>query len=433
MTCMHTHTTIPALAARPTGLRLAYCVRAIFPQHGYGGLERAGTDLMRHLLLAGADVALFTRPFPGAGPIAPPEGATGRLTVHTVRYDRLPLPMRPNSIPARLTNYPAFVEDMGRRVERFALRGFVQGVYAQGLCAWGVRRAAGWGVPTVANPQGLEEFKVRDPLKRLAYAPFRAWVRAGCRAAHRVIATDHAMRDEVTRLLGLDPRRVVVIPNGVDVQAARSLVSPQVRERLAERWPALASPRIALRGISVGRMEANKGFDRLLRALARALPGDGWVWFMVGEGTARPALEALASTLGLSEQVVFTGQVSDAELHNLYEACDLFAHPSLYEGSSLVTLEAMVHRLPVVATHVGGIPDKVIEGETGFLVPPGDEAGLAGRLAWMARHPQERARMGEAGARLAVERFGWDKIAAQTMRLFEQLLDERTACRPMGA
>ncbi len=51
----------------------------------------------------------------------------------------------------------------------------------------------------------------------------------------------------------------------------------------------------------------------------------------------------------------------------------------------------------------------------------------------MARHPQERARMGEAGARLAVERFGWDKIAAQTMRLFEQLLDERTACRPMGA
>jgi glycosyltransferase involved in cell wall biosynthesis len=418
---------------RLTALKLAYCVRAIFPQHGYGGLERAGTDLMRHLLLAGADVALFTRPFPGAGPIAPPEGAPGRLTVHTVRYERMPvpLPMRPNSISARLTNYPAFVEDMGRRVERFALKGYVQAVYAHGLCAWGVRRAAQWGVPTVANPHGLEEFKVRDPLKWLAYAPFRAWVRAGCRAAHRVVATDHAMRSEVTRLLRLDPDKVVVIPNGVDVQAARSLVSPKVRERLAERWPALASPHLALKGISVGRMEANKGFDRLLRALARALPGDDWVWFMVGEGTARPALEALASTLGLSEQVVFTGQVTDAELHNLYEVCELFALPSLYEGSSLVTLEAMAHGLPVVATRVGGIPDKVIEGETGFLVPPGDEAGLADRLAWMAHHPQERARMGEAGARLAAQRFDWHRIALQTVELFERLLDEALACRTM--
>ena len=83
--------------------------------------------------------------------------------MRTARYGRLPLP--PNGIPARLTNYRAFAEDVGRKVRLAALRGGIQGIYAHGLCAWGVRDAAEWGVPMIANPHGMEEFKVRDPLK----------------------------------------------------------------------------------------------------------------------------------------------------------------------------------------------------------------------------------------------------------------------------
>src|SRR5204862_81279 len=145
------------------------------------------------------------RPLPTGQPFPAEADWLASLTVHTARYGRLPL--RPNGIPARLTNYRTFVDEMGRRVEGMSRKGYLQGVYAQGLCAWGVRRAGEWGVPIIANPQGMEDFKVRDPLKRLAYAPFRAWVRAGCRAADRVIATDHATRDEVRTLLGVDPDR----------------------------------------------------------------------------------------------------------------------------------------------------------------------------------------------------------------------------------
>lgn len=410
-------------------LKLAFCVRAIFPQHGFGGLERAATAQVRHLLARGVDVALFTQPLPAGQPFLVPHDLTSHLTVRTVKYDRFPL--RANGIPARLTNYHAFVGAMGERVERVARRGKVDGIYAHGLCAWGVRHASQWGVPMVANPHGLEEFKVRDPLKRIAYAPFRAWVREGCRAADRVIATDHAMRDEVATLLGVEPEKIVVIPNGVDISQIAGLVNDAARLRLAERWPRLVVQPGALHGISVGRLEENKGFEVLLRALApvRGELGAGWMWAIVGEGTLRGHLEAVARELGLGEHVFFMGALDDPDLHTLYSMSNLFAHPALYEGSSLVTLEAMAHALPVVASAVGGIPDKVIEGETGFLVPPGEPAVLGAKIAWLSDRPDTRREMGERGAKLAAERFSMESVAAALERLFMQLIVEKSACR----
>lgn len=410
-------------------MRVANCVRAIFPQHGYGGLERAATALTRNLLLRGVDVDLFTRALPPGKPLRVPPGAKGRVAVHPVRYGRLPLP--PNGIPARLTNYRAFVEEMGRRVGAMSRGGALSAVYAHGLCAWGVRRVGQWGVPLVANPHGLEEFKVRDPLKRLAYAPFRAWVRSGCRAADAVIATDRSMRLELVTLLGLRKERVVVVPNGVDLDEVRSHFDVEVRSELARRWPHLASGDDTLKGISVGRLEQNKGFEHLVRALAEARPqlGERWGWVLVGEGSLKPHLAGLVRELGLSDHLFLAGGLSDPELHNLYAMSDLFAHPSLYEGSSLVTLEAMAHGLPVIASAVGGIPDKVVEGETGFLVSPGDTSQLVARIAELATRPGERRAMGERGAARVEAEFSWQSIAAQTELLLRRLIDVRQACR----
>lgn len=408
---------------------IAFCVRALFPQHGFGGLERAASGQVRHLLARGVDIALFTQPLPVGQPFVTPSGSLGRLTVRTTRYTRLPL--RANGIPARLTNYRAFVGVMGERVERVARSGKVSAIYAHGLCAWGVRRAAEWGIPLVANPHGLEEFKVRDPLKRLAYAPLRSWIREGCRAADRVIATDHAMRDEVSSLLGIPPEKVAVVPNGVDISLVAELVDTDVRRTLSERWPRIAAYPDALHGISVGRLEQNKGFAVLVKALAdrQAELGDGWTWVLVGEGTLRDQLQGLTRELGLGDHVIFAGALDDAELHTLYTMSNLFAHPSLYEGSSLVTLEAMAHRLPVVASAVGGIPDKIVEGESGFLVPPGEEATLGSKIACLANRPDVRSRMGQRGASLAAERFSMESVAAQLEELFLQLIDEKSPCR----
>jgi glycosyltransferase involved in cell wall biosynthesis len=279
----------------------------------------------------------------------------------------------------------------------------------------------------------MEEFKVSDPLKRIAYAPFRAWMRAAARQADRVIATDEAMRQEVSHFLGVEAGKVAVIPNGVDVEHARSMVVEQERSRLAARWPALATD-VKLKGLSVGRLEENKGFEYLLRALSRLQASrDSWNWVIVGEGSLRSHLEQVAAGQGLADNVVFAGALTDTELHTLYDMSDLFAHPTLYEGSSLVTLEAMAHGLPVVASAVGGIPDKVTEGVTGFLVGPGDVEGLAGRVGWMLEHPVERQEMGTQGARVAETRFDWESIADSTEELFSQLAAEKAACRAAEA
>ena len=198
---------------------------------------------------------------------------------------------------------------------------------------------------------------------------------------------------------------------------------------LRARFPVLNADHEFTLGISVGRLEANKGFDHLIHALAglhaKRVP---WRWLFVGEGSLKEGLVALTVELGIADHVLFTGSLSDTELHSLYAMCDLFAHPTLYEGSSLVTLEAMAHGLAVVASAVGGIPDKVQDGETGWLVPPADEAPLTDRLQWLLQHPQERAKMGQRGMLFAETDFSWQKVATQTKDLFIQLVQEKAAC-----
>ncbi len=413
----------PALIAHRS-LLIAHLVRAVFPQHGYGGMERSATALTRQLLRNGLDVTLFTRPWPpGTDPPVGERGG-GHLRVVPIPYSALPL--RANSIAARLTNYPLFVERMGRATTRLVAAGGATVVHAHGLCAWGVRSAGrrrgpeGRVVPLIMNPHGLEDFKVRDPLKRLAYAPFRAMYRAGAQAADRVIATDWGARDEVCRLLGVLPDRVVVLPNALDLDEVLGPVSMERQAALRARW-GLAPDGVI--GLSVGRLEANKGFSHLLRALA-ALPADipAWRWLIVGTGQDRAALERLAGELGLAERVIFTGAVGDVDLQNLYALATLFVHPSLYEGSSLVTLEALAHARPVVASAVGYIPDKVRPGETGLLVPPGAAPALATAIAWCLTHPAEAAALGQAGAALVHRAYTWPAVARRTIALYQEVI-----------
>jgi glycosyltransferase involved in cell wall biosynthesis len=117
--------------------------------------------------------------------------------------------------------------------------------------------------------------------------------------------------------------------------------------------------------------------------------------------------------------------VNEGLLHALYERADVFVHAPRFEGSSLVTLEAMCHALPVVATRAGGIPDKVADGETGRLVPPDDPGALAKALLPLAAQAPLRAEMGGRGRRRALERFSWGALAARTVEVYERLLAER--------
>ncbi len=405
-------------------MRVAMLARAVFPLHGYGGVERHVYHLTTHLARLGVEVELWVQE-----PVGEEEAPLGPgIRLRARRYDRTSPLLRPNGVVGRQINYPLYSRDIGREAAGEVRAGRVEIVHAQGLAAWGYGRlrradpALRAAAPLIMNPHGMEEFKTPSWLKRLAYAPFRAMYAQGARCADRVIATDACTRGEVPRYLGVDPGRVVVLPSAVAVEECLAPVDGAVQVALCRRLALQDSPLVLL---SVGRLERNKGYHLLAEALAglrERLPR-GWCWVLVGEGKERRALEAQVQRLGIAAQTRFAGRLEDAALHNLYEAADLLIHPTLYEGSSLVVLEGMVHRRPVLATRAGGIPDKVYDGRNGRLVPPGDvaalQAGLLDLLEWRPEWPA----MGEEGLRIVRERFDWPVVARATLAVYQEMLE----------
>jgi glycosyltransferase involved in cell wall biosynthesis len=145
---------------------------------------------------------------------------------------------------------------------------------------------------------------------------------------------------------------------------------------------------------------------------------------VAGDGPFRRALESRIAERGLRERTILTGRLDDAGLHAWYEAATIFVHPTQYEGSSIVTLEAMSHRRPVVATTAGGLPDKVREGVTGWLVPPGDAAALARALRAAIGAGAALPVMGVAGRALVEAEFSWDRSADRVLAVFEEVMTQ---------
>jgi glycosyltransferase involved in cell wall biosynthesis len=181
--------------------------------------------------------------------------------------------------------------------------------------------------------------------------------------------------------------------------------------------------------LSVGRLEENKGFHVLAAALGAlrdhvpAIAGGRWRWVLIGDGPYRGRLTRAIAEAGLTDRTLLAGRLDDATLHAWYEAATLFVHPTLYEGSSLVTLEAMAHRRAVVATHAGGLPDKVRAGRNGWLVPTDDASALAGAISGALGPGVDLRALGRHGREIVERDFSWDAASAATIALYHALLD----------
>ena len=402
-------------------MRVALLSRSAHPLHPPGGLERAVYDLARHLQAAGVETVLVTRPavcegeFPGK--------------VVSVPYRSLPgLPH--GRVLDRTLFYAGFARRAGRVAAALVREGRADLVHAQGLTALGYAeervKDAALRAPLVMNPQGMEEHKALG-LKAVALKRLRGLSQEAARLSDRVIATDEATRGEVRVLLGVPESRIVVLPNGLDLPAVRAATPGDPRPVVQDALPALGESELLF--LCVGRLEGYKGVLDTLAALrllheAQALP-PSWALVIVGDGPLAAEVDAAARPM--QPHVHRTARVSDSLLHALYECADVFVHATRYEGSSLVTLEAMAHARAVVATRAGGIPDKVVPGSTGWLVDPGDVPALAQALAESAQDKGRRARYGKAGLALLGERFLWPVIARRTIALYEELLRERAA------
>ncbi|HEX4960864.1 MAG TPA: glycosyltransferase family 4 protein [Thermoanaerobaculia bacterium] len=210
-------------------------------------------------------------------------------------------------------------------------------------------------------------------------------------AADRVLAPSAATAAEIRRDYRVDA--VGVIPNvtgGLPVAPV-----PASMETGEERYL-----------LFVGRLRIRKGVEVLLEALRDLRTGNPRaVLRIAGDGEHRKRLEKRAAALGLREAVVFLGTCDAGRVRQLLAGAAALVVPSIYEGMPLVVLEAMEAGVPVVASAVSGIPEVVVDGETGWLVPPEDPPALSRALEEALARPGEARRRGEAGRRRVDERF----------------------------
>lgn len=404
-------------------MHVAIISRAVFPWHGYGGLERHVEAQARHLGDAGHRVTLFTQP-PHRIRNGAPEGWLA------VPYRVIPWPRRSGFVILdRLTNYRIWSRRVAARIHRCLREESIDIVHAHGAAGVGYARSRRAGDPAlVLHPHGMEEFKASG-WKRAAYAPQRKAVRASAAAAAAVIIPDRAMSEDVVRFLHVSESQARVLPNAIDLPERDALAEDEPRwQRLCSRLRLDSGSRYLL---AVGRLEANKGREVLLRAMASLSsrpdkPLSGWTLLLVGSGSQSDRLKAQCSSLDLDASVRFADELDDSDLAACYRRASWFVHPTLYEGSSLVTLEAMAHELPVIASAVGGIPDKV-DGN-GWLVPPGDVESLAARLAEAFRLEESIRRQWGGVSRARVEEsFGWSARTKRLVELYAEVSGQRSA------
>ncbi|WP_018086546.1 glycosyltransferase family 4 protein [Desulfurispora thermophila] len=237
-------------------------------------------------------------------------------------------------------------------------------------------------------------------------------VLAAC--SQQVIAVSENLRRELIEREKLPPHKVVCIHNGIE---PGRFLEDQRRPDMKQDW-GLSGASVVLG--TVARLAPQKGLSTLLKAFALLygqMAGENDLRLvLVGDGPLMSELRALAGELGIGERVIFTGMRRD--IPQLMHCFDIFVLPSLTEGLPLTVLEAMAAGLVVVASRVGGIPEAVWDGQTGFLVPPGDEAALAEKLRYLVQQPELRCRMGEAGRMRVLEEFTAQSMVQKTEQLY---------------
>lgn len=198
--------------------------------------------------------------------------------------------------------------------------------------------------------------------------------------------------------------RVKVIHNGVDTDH----FTPQVRNPPFRANYSRPGETIV---VSVGRLVGWKG----LRVVLEALAGVPFLrYIVVGSGPEEAALKAFALRLGVSDRVEFAGRIPHSDLPRLIAQCDIFVQPSTGEEAfGISVVEAMACGLPVLASGNGGLPEILVDGVTGLLLPPGNVGAWRTGLAELARDPQRAAMLGAAGRARAVSHFTWSANAAQ--------------------
>ncbi len=359
----------------------------VLSSFGMGGQERVALDLARRQRASGHRVFALSLAEPPEGPIAELFRAADVQT---------------ETVPRR---GPSFDPTLAVRVAKSLTKVGVDVVHTHNPQAlvYGAPAAKLAGTACVHTKHGVNP----DPSRRM-------WLR---RAASRLVDAYVAVTPSLARIAmanhECDPTRLHVVPNGIDTKRFALDLEARLRVR-AE----LGIPETAWVVGTVGRLAPEKNQGLLIDAMSPMLDPRRHL-VIAGDGPDREALLARAKTTLRPELVHFTGARSDVEA--LLSAFDVFALTSNSEGLPLVLLEAMAEGLPVVATRVGGVPDLVEHGKTGFLVPPADCTALVSQLVWLSTRPQSALDAATSARGHVLERHSLEHMSADYEALYERV------------
>lgn len=280
---------------------------------------------------------------------------------------------------------------------------FTMNVYGS-IAAWNT------GVPVITTVHG-KGYYGDNWWRRLAY-------RFVARQVFQMVAVSVDIRRLLIERIGVRSHNLVTIYNGIDSKAyCPSEGREQMRKELgiAETAPVIGT---------IGNLYPVKGHTYLLKAAGRVVrmfPES--LFLIVGRGGLLQNLQEEARQFGIERNVRFLGFRED--IPNLLQAMDLFVLPSLSEGLALSLLEAMSAALPVIATDVGGNPEVVLDGETGFLVPPKDPESLALKIMFLFRNRSLAQKLGVNGQQRVEEKFNLERMVSAYQQFYEDALLKR--------
>lgn len=404
-------------------MRIALISEHASPLSVAGGVDAGGQNIYVHhvarqLARRGHRVDVFTRRDRAELPLVVPLGAGVRV-VHVTAGP--PCFVRKESLLDCMPQFARACEAMFRQGGPYDL--VHANFFMSGLVARQLRERL--GVPFAITFHALGQVRRQHQKEADAFPPERIAIERDCvRDADAIIAECPQDREDLRTLYGADASRIAMVPCGFDSAEFSPMDRVEARQALG-----IAQDEFLV--LQLGRLVPRKGIDNVVRALAQAralLPAGARMRLMVVGGDAREPDEArtpeiarlrgIAQALGVAADVRFTGQRARAELRQHYAAADVFVSTPWYEPFGITPLEAMACAVPVLASDVGGLRYSVVDGVTGFLVPPHDPAALARRLALLYRQPALAARLGQAGQRRVACKFTWDHVAEGLLQVY---------------
>lgn len=388
-----------------------------------GGMNVYVRDVTRELGRQGVHVDVFTRSQDEHVPHVLHDLGYGNRVVHVAAGPEVPVAKRelPEYIPKFVEGIKAFAAEKGIRYDLIHSHYWMSGLAAEAL-------KEAWNVPVVHMFHTLGEMKnrvARTDAER--ESPQRIVGEKRVLAiADRIIVATLAEHSQLRFLYKASNSKLVIIPPGVDTSHFYPIPADEAKQVIGLK----PHDRIVL---FVGRIEALKGVDTLIRAMSCLKVEDVHrpvhLAIIGGEPDANPhemsiemaRLQKLCDELCLDRMVVFLGKRGQDTLPYYYSAAEVVVMPSLYESFGMVALEAMACGTPVIASEVGGLGFLVQDGETGFTVPDGEPDKLCEKLSLLLGDPHLRQTMGRRAAEYALS-YDWEKITTQIVDVYESLV-----------